>query len=190
MNKQTLFQLFLSIPLLSTLKYGNAIEANDLIERTCDDISNYDNIKNVKTIVKNDWKRPKSMIESSTTESIIETNHAKIWSIDEKQKCNIEKINMNELKYRFPPLGVLPRFYKEPVIIVDDTYHRNSKFQNSSSIEGILQWFSESFRITLSSSNSFSHHRRMTTLGEYINDTIHSETLSYHRSNESWYVIN
>lgn len=111
------------------------------------------------------------------------------WELDDPHRCNIEKISLSQLPLHFPPLGVLPPLYYKPIIIVDDTQQRNSKFQDITSKDGILEALTPSFPITLSSSNSFSDYRRTTTLEQYINETIISETLPNHLSNESWYVM-
>lgn len=132
-------------------------------------------------------------VSSSTSISMNATSSSKwAWDLDKPHNCNVEQIPLSKLSLRFPPHGLVPPLYHEPFVIIDDgsdELKRNKFFQDKSSIAGISDSLGSSFPITLSSSNSFSDHRRTTSLSQYINDTIHSETLPQHLSNETWYVV-
>lgn len=116
------------------------------------------------------------------------------WNIDTKQRCNIKRITYEEL-YSIHPFGV-PPLYHEPIIIYSNDYGIRlpsgciiESFIQRTSLENITKNFPKDFNVTLSSSNSFSDHRRTTTLTQYINDTISREVMPHDLSNETWYLF-
>ena len=121
-------------------------------------------------------------------------NYSWNWDVDAKHRCNIKKMSFNELYSVFE--SGLPPLYHEPVILynehpnVEDSSHcLASKFKEMMSFENITKTFSKDFEVTLSSSNSFSAHRRTTTLDEYINESMTKEILPHQLSNMTWYLF-
>lgn len=116
------------------------------------------------------------------------------WDIDAEHRCNIKKMTVNQLYDKFN--SGLPPLYHEPVILYNENPDQidlsnciASKFTSMMSIDRIQSIFPEGFEVTLSSSNSFSAHRRIITLAEYIDETIHNEILPNQLSNETWYLF-
>ncbi len=115
------------------------------------------------------------------------------WNIDEKHRCNIKKYSYDDLhkkfKYGLPPL------YHEPIIIYRSmNSEENEKcdafiFTNMMSYENITNTFGEEFSVTLSSSNSFSAHRRTTSLSKYLEESSSEEILPSNLSNMTWYLF-
>ena len=119
------------------------------------------------------------------------------WDLDSKHKCNVRRISTQELFKEFK-VG-LPPLYHEPLLIFNEnndytapspfTGCIHSIFEAKSSLENITKSLPENFNVTLSSSNSFSAHRRTIPLIQYLNDTLIKETLPNQLSNESWYLF-
>lgn len=110
------------------------------------------------------------------------------WIPEAEHPCNIPKFSIQELKSRFGPRG-LPSLYHEPIII-QGGQGRNEKFLNIASQQGIVASFTPNFEITLSSSNSFSAHRRTIPLSQYLDEILETgETTPDQLANETWYLF-
>ena len=119
------------------------------------------------------------------------------WNIDAKHRCNIKKVSYRDLlkkfKYGLPPL------HHEPIILhrTRDDYKENvfnrecdaTIFSNMMSFENITKTFDEDFIVTLSSSNSFSAHRRTISLSNYLEECTKEEILPSDLSNMTWYLF-
>mmetsp|Transcript_4730 Transcript_4730/g.5363 ORF Transcript_4730/g.5363 Transcript_4730/m.5363 type:complete len:291 (+) Transcript_4730:43-915(+) len=130
---------------------------------------------------------------------------ALVWtsSVESKQKlpgwdpkgdhpCNIEQISMKDFIEKY---GQLESLFPRPLIIsnnVSDTSNlfnkRNQHFRNLARSDSILRSFPENFNITLSSSNSFSEHRRDIPLASYLEE-VRVPTNAEMKSNETWYLF-
>ena len=80
------------------------------------------------------------------------------------------------------------------VYLIDSTKSikllRNERFRFMSASDEILNSFPENFNVTLSSSNSFSEHRRTIPFSDYLNESLEQgETLPDQLSNETWYLF-
>ena len=100
--------------------------------------------------------------------------------------CTITRMTKDEFLHRFGPQG-LPLLYPEPLVIVDGD--RNIHFRNLTHLDHILHSFPPDFPVTLSSSNSFSEHRRTIAIRLYIEEVLSGETLPDRLSNETWYLF-
>ncbi len=116
------------------------------------------------------------------------------WDTDAEHRCNIKKMSFNQLYGKFK--SGLPPLYHEPVILYNENPEQKdlsncvaSTFTSMTSIDRIQSIFPEAFEVTLSSSNSFSAHRRTIPLAKYIDETIHNEILPNQLSNETWYLF-
>ena len=133
------------------------------------------------------------------------------------RKINIKDLaTMNEFRHGIPPLYHEPLVLYYNLDDDDDDDESNghvqsdrpsnnnnknnkseskcirSKFIQMTSIQNITtQTFDPNFEITLSSSNSFSDHRQITTLSTYINDISSStyEIQPHVLSNRTWYLF-
>mmetsp|Transcript_29650 Transcript_29650/g.71741 ORF Transcript_29650/g.71741 Transcript_29650/m.71741 type:complete len:512 (-) Transcript_29650:66-1601(-) len=100
---------------------------------------------------------------------------------------------------------LLPLLYPHPLVIVNDDEGKNDNFSGNKYFRKmvdrhkIVEFFPPGFNVTLSSSNSFSEHRRTIPLQTYIQEIItnsssttptRSSTVSPDtRSNETWYLF-
>jgi len=115
------------------------------------------------------------------------------WNLDEKHRCNIRRMSINTLYSEFP--NGLPPLHHEPIVIYHEGSEKtsmgcnNRNFQEMSAISKITNAFPESFNVTLTSSNSFSAHRRVIPLAQYLNETMSLETFPTQLSNETWYLF-
>jgi Cupin-like domain len=111
------------------------------------------------------------------------------WRPEEEHPCNIPKLNVAQLKSQFGSRG-LTSLYHTPIIIQRGTKGRNEKFFNMTSQSGIVSVFPSSFEVTLSSSNSFSAHRRRIPISQYLEEILETgETSPDQLSNETWYLF-
>lgn len=98
--------------------------------------------------------------------------------------CNIRRVTWAEIKREFGPSG-LPPLHPDPLVILaensatqpsssshssDTTRRRNQLFRHLSQEDRILESFPPNFTVTLSSSNSFSEHRRKIPLVQYLSE--------------------
>lgn len=135
-----------------------------------------------------------SLLQSETDSHTTFRKTTYKWSIATKQRCNIMRVTYDELSAIYP-YG-LPPLYHEPIIIYSNDYSEPlpsgciiETFMQKTSLENITKNFPPDFRVTLSSSNSFSEHRRTVTLSQYINETVSTEVMPRHLSNETWYLF-
>lgn len=111
------------------------------------------------------------------------------WIPQAKHPCNIPKLSVEQLKSQFGPSG-LPSLYHSPIIIQRGTTGKNEKFFNMTSQNGILSSLKPRVEVTLSSSNSFSAHRRTIPLSQYLEEILETgETPPDQLSNETWYLF-
>jgi hypothetical protein len=113
------------------------------------------------------------------------------WMPGSSHPCNIVRMDGKEFSRRFGPSG-LPPLYPHPLVILggdDGDEHRNRDFQRMTQSDTILDHFPDDFLVTLSSSNSFSEHRRTIPLSQYLREVLTSETLPHQQSNETWYLF-
>ena len=119
------------------------------------------------------------------------------WNLDAKHKCNVKRISLSELSELFKQ--GLPPLYHEPLLIFNDRNDYDvpspfsgcifSVFAQKTSLSNIEKALPGGFNVTLSSSNSFSSHRRTIPLTQYLNETLSSEILPHDFSNETWYLF-
>jgi hypothetical protein len=79
-------------------------------------------------------------------------------------RCNIDRLNHDELMERFGSMGV-PALYSQPLVL-KSTREWNEHFRSLTSYHNITKFFDDKFQVTLSSSNSFSSFRRTITLSQ------------------------
>ena len=124
------------------------------------------------------------------------------WDPDAPQRCNITRLSRSELYRRFGP-GGLPSLYPNPVVVYHDDpgprnvegvgrggqWRYNARFVEMTRSENLPSAFEPGFNVTLSSSNSFSAHRRTVPLERYLEETALTETYPDMLSNETWYFF-
>ena len=136
------------------------------------------------------------------------------WNPDSSHPCNIVRMDEHEFTKRFGLAG-LPPLYPYPIVItstwstpdVDDsssqqqqqqqqqqqdsnTKRRNQDFQFLTQHDQILRQFPNEFQVTLSSSNSFSEHRRTIPFHQYLDEVMFGPALMPNQlSNETWYLF-
>eukprot|EP00547_Thalassionema_nitzschioides_P001717 CAMPEP_0194213944 /NCGR_PEP_ID=MMETSP0156-20130528/14896_1 /TAXON_ID=33649 /ORGANISM="Thalassionema nitzschioides, Strain L26-B" /LENGTH=309 /DNA_ID=CAMNT_0038942093 /DNA_START=144 /DNA_END=1069 /DNA_ORIENTATION=- len=112
------------------------------------------------------------------------------WIPQQQHRCNITKYSLERFQSKFRN-GVLPPLYHEPIIIIQTPKHRrNEQFRQKTSRTGIAKSFPPNFTITLSSSNSFSEHRRTIPLTQYLDELEQTpEQFPNALSNETWYFF-
>lgn len=112
-----------------------------------------------------------------------------LWVPEAEHPCTIPKLSVQELKARFGPRG-LTSLYPTPIIIQRGVKGANERFFNMTSLEGIVDSLPTKFEVTLSSSNSFSAHRRTIPLTQYLEEILETgETSPDQLSNETWYLF-
>ena len=120
------------------------------------------------------------------------------WIPEDQHPCTVERISFHEYQQRFGPRG-LPPLFPTPIVIAHDDddnnnnnskqYSRNHAFRQLTRFETILDFFTPGFNITLSSSNSFSEHRKTMPLEQYLQSLATQDTLPHQLSNETWYFF-
>uniref|UniRef100_A0A7S3Q1M7 JmjC domain-containing protein n=1 Tax=Chaetoceros debilis TaxID=122233 RepID=A0A7S3Q1M7_9STRA len=118
------------------------------------------------------------------------------WELESAHRCNIRRVEIKNLFTLFKS-GLLPPLYHEPLVIYSDDISKAdlsndgmcSKLSEITSLQNITSTLPDEFEVTLSSSNSFSAHRQTIPLTQYLNETLTSETLPHHLSNETWYLF-
>lgn len=111
------------------------------------------------------------------------------WVPEEEHPCSIPRLSMQELEARFGP-GGLTSLYPTPIIIERGVKGSNERFFNMTSLQGIVDSLPINFEVTLSSSNSFSAHRRTIPLSQYLEEILETgETTPDRLSNETWYLF-
>lgn len=121
------------------------------------------------------------------------------WDPEAQHRCNITRISRTELHQRFGMSG-LPKLYPYPLAIYDEYNdpenepRRNTVFVEKTTFENLPSCFPPDFNVTLSSSNSFSAHRRTIPLVQYLEEITtanggRGETYPDQLSNETWYLF-
>lgn len=85
----------------------------------------------------------------------------------------------------------MPSLYIEPIIITTESSY-NYDFVERTKQTNILHQFPPDFHVRLSSSNSYSSHRRTISLTQYLQEAIVEHDLSNKvakKSNETWYLF-
>lgn len=109
------------------------------------------------------------------------------WDPEKIQPCSIVQMTWKEIKTKFGSTG-LPPMYPHPLVIKEG--NRNTKFRSSCQKDQILDFFPSDFPVTLSSSNSFSEHRRTIPLRQYMFELEEQvQQLPNQLSNETWYLF-
>lgn len=121
------------------------------------------------------------------------------WNPKDDHPCTVERISMKDFQKEYEKKGGLPPLFPRPLVITkisdghdseDSKYSRNSKFQYLSRAHSILTSFPTNFTVTLSSSNSFSEHRRTVPFAKYLEEVINGPSLEADsKSNETWYLF-
>ncbi len=126
--------------------------------------------------------------ECQTKDAVQSTTYQ--WIPEAQHPCTIERISTDEFERRFGPRG-LPPMYPSPLVIVHDfgKFPRNKVFRELTKMEKILNFFAPGFNVTLSSSNSFSEHRKTLPLASYLEELSGTDILPEQLSNETWYFF-
>jgi hypothetical protein len=127
------------------------------------------------------------------------------WNPKDEHPCTVERISMNDFLKAYGAQGGLPPLFPRPLVITktavgerrnnnkeeeDPNSSRNSKFQKLTRAASILDSFPANFTVTLSSSNSFSEHRRTLPFANYLEDVRTGPALEADmKSNETWYLF-
>ena len=111
------------------------------------------------------------------------------WRPKDEHPCTVERISMKDFLKQYGTQGGLPPLFPRPLVITKAD-GRNSKFQELTQADSILHSFPTNFTVTLSSSNSFSEHRRSLPFSEYLEEmrtgpSLQADTMS----NETWYLF-
>ena len=128
-------------------------------------------------------------IEGGTcTDRLVVVNTTYRWDPD-RTRCNIRRVTLEQLTTEFGARG-LPPLYHEPIVI-HNTGNRNHVFRDLSNSSKIVDSFPPAFEVTLSSSNSFSAHRRTIPLSQYLQETLdpQRQVTPDQLSNETWYLF-
>jgi len=137
--------------------------------------------------------------ETTTTKTTTTTTG---WNPRGDHPCTVDTITMNEFRKKYPK--GLPPLHPQPLIIrssLSSSPHssssnnkkqtgRNARFRELTRHDTILDSFPANFTVTLSSSNSFSEHRRTIPLSQYLEEVTTGPPLDPSTlSNETWYLF-
>eukprot|EP00536_Pseudo-nitzschia_multiseries_P000279 jgi/Psemu1/609/gm1.609_g len=118
------------------------------------------------------------------------------WNPKEDHPCTVETISMKDFLKKHGYQGGLPPLHPQPLIIRSsptdqrNNKRRNSKFRELTRPDTILDSFPANFTVTLSSSNSFSEHRRTIPFAQYLQEVANGPALdAATKSNETWYLF-
>jgi hypothetical protein len=110
------------------------------------------------------------------------------WIPEAEHRCNIERMTHTQVLENFGPLGV-PKLHPRPLVILSDP-RRNKHVRTLVTRENITSSLPPNLNVTLSSSNSFSEHRRTIPLTQYLEEILKTgETTLDQKSNETWYLF-
>lgn len=130
--------------------------------------------------------------KSNGRQCIINPNNSFTYQWDPKatHPCNIVRMTWKEVQAKFGSKG-LPPMYPHPLVITTlDEHSRNPHFCSLSQEDQIIHSFPADFNVTLSSSNSFSEHRRIIPFKQYLQEMEQQvEQLPDQRSNETFYLF-
>lgn len=112
------------------------------------------------------------------------------WRPEVPHPCTVHHMTMEEVHDMFGTEGI-PVLYPDPLVIVADDKDRNAKLRHLTQSDQFVSNFPPNFNVTLSSSNSFSQHRRTIPLQQYLDEMKqhNGTTVPNQRSNESWYLF-
>lgn len=112
------------------------------------------------------------------------------WRPEHDHPCTIKRMTMEEVYENFGPEGV-PAMHPDPLVVVASSTNHNHDLRHLTREDRIVDNFLPGFEVTLSSSNSFSQHRRTIPLQHYLEEMKdnNSTTSPHQRSNESWYLF-
>ena len=139
-------------------------------------------------------------LTSASDSSFDQHNNKPGWDPKAIHPCTIEQITLTDFLARYGHQGGLPPLFPRPLIITNshnaknnnnknNINKRNQQFQNITRSDSILHSFPENFTVTLSSSNSFSEHRRNIPLAGYLKEVNRNPTNPDMKSNENWYLF-
>lgn len=122
------------------------------------------------------------------------------WNPKDDHPCTVEQLSMKDFLQKYGRRGGLPPLFPRPLVItkrdvgLDNGKYRksgrNSKFRNLTRADSILNSFPSNFNVTLSSSNSFSEHRRTIPFAKYLEEVTTGPALQPDtKSNETWYLF-
>ncbi|KAG7363605.1 cupin-like domain containing protein [Nitzschia inconspicua] len=111
------------------------------------------------------------------------------WNPKAKHPCTIERLSMENFEKRFDLQGGLPPLFPTPLVITDVPRDRNQRLRDLTSSDSILKNFPSNFTVTLSSSNSFSEHRRTIPFVQYLEEVATNVMTPDQKSNETWYFF-
>ena len=112
------------------------------------------------------------------------------WNPKDIHPCTIERLSMTEFNAKYGHEGGLPPLYPFPLVITAGTgSNRNQRFRDLTQLDTILKSFPNDFNVTLSSSNSFSEHRRTIPFAQYLKEVDTNRTTPDQNSNETWYLF-
>jgi len=121
------------------------------------------------------------------------------WNPKDDHPCTVERISMKDFLKEYGKQGGLPPLFPHPLVITnvalggdsqDPKNSRNSKFQDLTRADSVHNSFPANFSVTLSSSNSFSEHRRTIPFTEYLEEVSTGPALKADiKSNETWYFF-
>lgn len=111
------------------------------------------------------------------------------WRPEEVHPCTVDRMTMDQVWEKFGEEGI-PPLYDKPLVITT-TSPTNSVTRQRVQEDAILSNFPSDFNVTLSSSNSFSEHRRTVPLQTYLEEMKQNNgvTSPHQLSNESWYLF-
>lgn len=118
------------------------------------------------------------------------------WNPKDDHPCTVQRISMEDFLKKYGEQGGLPPLFPRPLVISkaavvrDPEIGRNSKFQNLTRADTILNSFPANFSVTLSSSNSYSEHRKTIPFRVYLDELSTGPALQADiKSNETWYLF-
>lgn len=114
------------------------------------------------------------------------------WDPKRSHPCTVETISMEDFLKKYRKQGGLPPLYPRPLVIKSRSGdpQRNQRFQELTREDTIRDSFPANFTVTLSSSNSFSEHRRTIPLSQYLEEVATGPPLDADtKSNETWYLF-
>ena len=113
------------------------------------------------------------------------------WRPEDDHPCTVKRMTMEEVYEQFGPEGV-PAMYPDPLVVVASSDNQNNRdLRQRTQEHRMVDNFPPGFEVTLSSSNSFSQHRRTIPLQHYLEEMKDNDstTSPHQRSNESWYLF-
>ena len=118
------------------------------------------------------------------------TNNNWKWRPEVPHPCTIQRMNVDEYRETFEETNGIPVMYPHPLVLRTGR-ERNDPLRQVTTEDKILSAFPPGFNVTLSSSNSFSQHRRTIPLAQYLEELRENDgtTSPTQLSNTSWYLF-